>query len=68
MEVYRRLGYPEEQIEQIRSLGIITGKTTTWWTIVFFLLFLIYLLWIKKYFRAAANISAAAPTQTANMT
>jgi len=63
MEMYRRLGYPEEQIDQIRSLGVFTGKIAVWWTILFFLLFLIYLLWIKKYFRAAADSSAAAPTQ-----
>jgi hypothetical protein len=65
MEMYRRLGYPEQQIEQIRSLGFLTGKTMMWPMIIFFLLFLIYLLWIKKYFRAAAgDTSAAAPTQT----
>jgi hypothetical protein len=68
MEMYRRLGYPEEQIDQIRSLGVVTGRTVTWWTILFFLLFLIYLLWIRKYFRAAGDSSAAAPTQTAKMT
>lgn len=68
MEMYRRLGYPEEQIEQIRSLGFFTGKTAMWWTIVFFLLFLIYLLWIKKYFRATGDTSALAPTQTPKMT
>jgi hypothetical protein len=55
MEMYRRLGYQEEQIEQIRSLGVVTSKTAMWWSIVFFFLFLIYLLWIKKYFRAAAQ-------------
>jgi hypothetical protein len=55
MELYRRLGYPEEQIEQIRSLGVITGKIVTWWTITFYLLFLIFMLWIRKYFRAATK-------------
>lgn len=55
MEIYRRLGYPEEQIAQIQSLGVFTSKTAMWWTIAFFLLFLMYLLWIKKYFRAATK-------------
>jgi hypothetical protein len=65
MEMYRRAGYPEEQIEQIRNLGFLTGKTVMWWTIIFLLLFLIYFLRIKKYFRAGAgDTSAAAPTQT----
>jgi hypothetical protein len=68
MELYRRLGYPEAQIEQIRrSLSFLTGKTLMWWMVSFFLLALIYLLWIKKYFRAApGDTSAAAPAQTPN--
>jgi hypothetical protein len=67
MEIYRRLGYSEEVIDQIRSMGVLTGRTVTWWTVIFFLLFLIFLLWIRKYFRGAANVSAAAPTQTTKM-
>ncbi|MBZ5496557.1 MAG: hypothetical protein LAP85_09150 [Acidobacteriia bacterium] len=50
MEVYRQLGYPEDQIEQIRNFGLFTGKAMAWWTGLFFVMFLIYLLWIKKYF------------------
>jgi hypothetical protein len=55
MEFYRKSGYPEQQIEQIRSLGFFTGKIMSWSMVVFFLLFLVYLIWIKKYFRAGEN-------------
>lgn len=51
MELYRRFGYPEEQIKQISSLGFLTGRTTAWWTVAFYALFLIYMTWIRKYFR-----------------
>ena len=53
VELYRQLGYSEEQIDQLRNLGLFTGKVMAWWTVAFFLLFVIYLVWIKKYFRRA---------------
>jgi MFS family permease len=55
MEFYRKSGYQEQQIEQIRNLGFFTGKIMAWIMVVFFFLFLIYLLWIKKYFRVGEN-------------
>lgn len=50
MEVYRSLGYPEEQIAQIRDLGFFTGRIAALWTGLSFFAFLLYLLWIRKYF------------------
>jgi len=55
MEFYRKSGYSEQQIEQIRNMGFFTGKIMSWIMVVFFFLFLIYLLWIKKYFRVGEN-------------
>ena len=51
MELYRRLGYLPQQIEQLRSMRFFTGKMMAWWIAGFYLLSLIYLIWIKKYFR-----------------
>jgi hypothetical protein len=55
MEFYRKLGYPEQQIEQIRSFGVFSGKIMAWLMVAFFLLGLIYLFSIKKYFRGGEN-------------
>lgn len=53
IEIYRRFGYPEQQVEQMRNLGFLTGKTMAWWIAAFYPLLLIYLIWIRKYFRRA---------------
>ncbi len=54
IEVYRKMGYPEQIIDQLRASGFPTGKIMAWWTVLFFALFLIYLIWIKKFFRKEA--------------
>jgi hypothetical protein len=54
MDLYRQMGYPEQQIEQIKQFGFITSKTMAVWTVTSFLLILGYLLWIKKHFHRAA--------------
>jgi hypothetical protein len=51
MEVYRGFGYPEQQIEQLRNLRFFTGKTMAWWIALGYPLFLVYMIWIRKYFR-----------------
>lgn len=55
MDFYRRLGYPEQQIEQIRNLGFFTGRVMAGWIVICFVLFVIYLIWIKKYFRQESS-------------
>lgn len=52
MDLYGQLGYPEQQIERVRNLGFFTGRVMAWWVVIFFVLFVIYLIWIKKYFRS----------------
>jgi MFS family permease len=56
LEFYRKSGYSEQQITQIGNLGFFTGRFMAWSTIVFFFLFLVYLLWIKKYFDKTAEV------------
>ena len=51
MDLYRQMGYPEQQIKQ---MGFISSQTMSVWTITSFLLMLGYLFWIKKHFRPAA--------------
>ena len=50
MELYRQLGYGEEQIRTIQDVGFLTGRAAAWWSALFFVAFLLYSLWIKKYF------------------
>jgi MFS family permease len=51
MEVYRLMGYPEAQIEQIQKTGLFTGHHMTWFMLFCMAPFLAYILFIKKYFQ-----------------
>ena len=50
IEVYRLVGYPEAQIEQIQKTGLLTGNLVNWLTAFCMLPFVGYLLFVKKYF------------------
>jgi hypothetical protein len=54
IEVYHLMGYPEAQIEQIQKTGLLRGHRMNWLTLFFMLPFLVYTLFIKKYFRPKA--------------
>lgn len=62
VEIYRQMGYSEQVIEQMRRLSFLTGKIMAWWTLLLFVLFLVYLVWIKKYFQKE---SGSAPRDAA---
>ncbi len=51
LEMYRLMGYPEAQIEQIRKTGLLEGNLMVWMMSFFMAPVLGYLLFIKKYFR-----------------
>ena len=51
VEMYRAAGYPETQIEQIKSTGIFSGNGMSWITGIASIPWVGYLLYIKKYFR-----------------
>ena len=55
IEVYRLMGYPEVQIEQIQKTGLLAGHRMNWLTMFFMVPFLAYILFIKKYFRPRAS-------------
>jgi len=50
IELYRRLGYPEQQIEQLRNLSFFSSTNAICWIAVSYILFVIYWIWIRKYF------------------
>jgi hypothetical protein len=61
LELYQKLGYPEQQISQLRGTQLLSGKAMAWWSIGFFLLFLVFMLWIRKYFLPVAVIQNQIP-------
>lgn len=51
MEMYRLMGYPEPQIEQLQKTGLLTGNRLTWLTACSMVSFVGYLVFVKKYLR-----------------
>ena len=51
IEMYRKMGYPEAQIEMIRKQGLVTNRFFLWWTLGAMLPILGYLVWVKRFFR-----------------
>jgi hypothetical protein len=51
LEMYRLMGYPEAQIEQMRRFNFFSGPAFAWWSLSAVLPMLGYLLWIKRFFR-----------------
>ena len=56
MELYQRMGFPEEQLDIMRQTGMVEKMSSAWWmgipTIVVFLGYLIY---VKRYFGLPEN-------------
>jgi len=51
VEMYQLMGYPQAQIDQIQKSGLLTGNRMSWLMSFSILPFLVYLLFIKKYFQ-----------------
>ena len=51
LEMYRLMGYPRAQIDQIKKIGLLTGNRMAWMMLFSTVPFLGYILFIKKYFR-----------------
>jgi hypothetical protein len=62
-ELYQRMGYTEQMIDQIESVGFFSSKTMVWWTALFCLPLFGYLLGVKRYFTrpAAAQFTSSPP-------
>ncbi len=54
IEMYRQMGYPQQQIEQMQKFGFISGKNFALWTAFCMVPWLGYLLWIKRFFSRSA--------------
>ena len=51
VEMYRLMGYPEAQIDQIRRYSVFTGAWLSWWSVGGLIPMLGYLWWVKRFFR-----------------
>ncbi|MBI5686322.1 MAG: hypothetical protein HZC54_14710 [Verrucomicrobia bacterium] len=51
MEMYRLMGYPQRQLEEMQKFNFFSGKDMAVWTACCMAPWLGYLLWIKKFFR-----------------
>jgi len=51
LAMYERMGYSEQQIDAMRQLGTLSGPEVTWLTVGFFVPYLVYLVYLRKYFR-----------------
>jgi hypothetical protein len=53
MEMYRLMGYPEQQIEVMRRFSFLSGPAFAAWSLAGTVPMLGYLLWVKRFFRPA---------------
>ncbi|MEO8427055.1 MAG: hypothetical protein ABI651_08085 [Verrucomicrobiota bacterium] len=53
MEMYRAMGYPEQQIEQIQRFNFLGNETMIWWSLAFLIPIFGCLIYVKKFFRPA---------------
>lgn len=51
MDLYRSMGYPQDQIDMISKSGLATRGYFVWSSTIYFLPMMFYLLWVKRFFR-----------------
>lgn len=51
LELYRTMGYPQAQIDLIEKSGLATRGYFLWSSTIYFLPMMVYLLWVKRYFK-----------------
>jgi hypothetical protein len=56
MELYQRMGYPEQQIEALRRMPVLTGANMAVFLAVLFVAMMGYLLWIGRFFFRSGNL------------
>ncbi len=52
MEMYRAMGMPEQQLEQMQNFSIMTPSLMIWASVLFAVAFVAYMLSVKKHFRS----------------
>jgi hypothetical protein len=57
-ELYRKMGYPEAQINMISRYGIMSSNVILWSSVIWLAPIMTYLIWVKRFFRRSLT-----PTQ-----
>jgi len=57
LEVYRLMGYPPDQIEAVRQMGLFGGQTMAWLMAVLGAATCAFFIWLKKYFPASRSLA-----------
>jgi hypothetical protein len=52
IEMYQRMGYPQDQIDEMQRTGLFAGNWMIWFMVLFIVPFLGYMLFVKKYLRS----------------
>lgn len=52
MEMYRAMGFPEQQLEQMQKFNFMTPSLMIWASVLFVVAFVAYMLSVKKHFRS----------------
>jgi hypothetical protein len=53
-EVYQLAGYPQDMIARVQQISFLQGNSLAWLTLLSFLPWLVYLLFVQKFFRRPA--------------
>ncbi len=54
LEAYSKMGWSHQQLEAMSMNPMFRGNAILWWSMTFMVFYLGFLLWLKRYFRAAA--------------
>jgi hypothetical protein len=61
IDLYRKMGYPEPQIDLIRQYGVMTSSRVTWMMAIWIPFLLGYLVWAKRFFPRSQTGSTQSP-------
>lgn len=53
-DFYRKSGYPEELVAQMENMPFFTATSIAWANAAFFALLVVYMFWIRKFFRKSS--------------
>jgi hypothetical protein len=63
LEVYRLMGYPQDQIDAVRQIGLLGGQTMAWMMALLGVATCAFLVWLQKFFPASSSPGSVPPGQ-----
>jgi hypothetical protein len=65
LQAYARMGWKDAQLQVMNASPMFRSHMILWWSVGFLLAFLAYMIWIKRYFRPAADPTTMTPVPSA---